>query len=67
EAHSLKGAATSVGAMALGQAAALIELAPDLPAMAAALPTLDRQVTRTRQAVEALVPRGFPARDIGRI
>lgn len=65
EARRLKGAATSIGAMALGQAAAMIELAPDLTAMTTALPTLDRQVMRTRQAVEALIPRSFPARSTG--
>ena len=54
ESHSFKGATTSVGAMALGRAAAFIEQAPDLSAMAAALPELDRQAVRTRRAVANL-------------
>ena len=65
EAHSLKGAAISVGAMAIGQAAATVELAPDLPAMISAMPTLDRQAARTREAVEKMIPRSFPARELG--
>lgn len=65
EAHSLKGACISIGAMALGQAAAMIELAPDLQAMNAALETLDRQTMRTRQAVEALIPRSIRDRNVG--
>lgn len=51
ESHSLKGATTSVGAMALGEAAATIEHAPDLSAMAAALGILDRQTLLTRRAI----------------
>ena len=49
ESHSFKGATTCVGAMALGAAAAAIEHAPDLAAMAAALAApRRRQATRTR-------------------
>ena len=55
ESHSFKGATTSVGAMALGQVAAAIERAPDLKAMAAALPALDRQAARTRHAIAAML------------
>ena len=56
ESHSFKGATTSVGAMALGQAAEAIEHAEDLRAMTAALPALDRQVARTLGALAALLP-----------
>ena len=63
EAHSLKGATMSVGAMALGQAAAIIELAPDLAAMIAALAILDRQAERTRKAIATLLPRFLPTRE----
>ena len=65
EAHSLKGATMSIGAMALGQAAAATELAPDLEAMTATLKNLDRQVARTRKAVENLLPRSRPKRGTG--
>ena len=64
EAHSLKGASISVGAVALGRAAAVIESAGDLATMSAALPALDRQTMLTRQAIEALIPRTFPNRDV---
>jgi HPt (histidine-containing phosphotransfer) domain-containing protein len=60
ESHSFKGAATSVGAMALGVSAAAIEQASDLQAMAAALPALDRQAARTRAAITALLPTHRP-------
>ncbi len=60
ESHSLKGATTSVGAMALGQAAAAIERAPDLPAMAAAIGILDRQAARTRRAIANMLPTSLP-------
>ena len=63
EAHSLKGATMSVGAMALGQAAAIIELAPDLAAMIAALAILDRQAEQTRKAIATLLPRFLPTRE----
>jgi two-component system, OmpR family, sensor histidine kinase TorS len=56
ESHSFKGATTSVGAMALGKAAAAIEHAPDLQAMAAALPALERQTVQTLHAITALLP-----------
>ncbi len=60
ESHSLKGATTSVGAMALGQAAATIEHAPDLPAMVAAIGILDRQAARTRRAIAKMLSTGLP-------
>jgi HPt (histidine-containing phosphotransfer) domain-containing protein len=56
ESHSFKGATTSVGAMALGEAAAAIEHAPDLTAMAAALGTLDAAAARTRHAIATMLP-----------
>ena len=56
ESHSLKGATTSIGAMALGAAAAAIEQASDLPAMTAALGILDQQAARTRRAIATLLP-----------
>jgi HPt (histidine-containing phosphotransfer) domain-containing protein len=55
ESHSFKGAATSIGAMALGEAAARIEHAPDLDAMTAVLPALDRQAARTMDAITGLL------------
>lgn len=60
ESHSLKGATTSVGAMALGAAAAAIEHAPDLSAMAAAIGVLDQQAARTRRAIANMVPTRLP-------
>ena len=60
ESHSLKGATTSVGAMALGQAAATIEHAPDLQAMAAAIGILDQQAVRTRRAIANMLPISLP-------
>ena len=65
ESHSLRGATMSVGAMALGQAAATLELAPDLAAMTSALANLDRQVARTRKAIATLLPPGLPNRKVG--
>ena len=65
ESHSLKGATMSVGAMALGQAAAALELAPDVAAMNLALADLDRQVARTRQAIATLLPPSLPNRRAG--
>ncbi|MGH6659587.1 MAG: Hpt domain-containing protein, partial [Sphingomicrobium sp.] len=65
QAHSLKGATTSIGALALGQAAADLERAPDLESMAAMLKVLDRQTARTRRAVEALLPGKAPKRLTG--
>jgi HPt (histidine-containing phosphotransfer) domain-containing protein len=56
ESHSFKGATLSVGAIALGSAAARIEHAADLAAMIAALPALDRQAARTRVAIRILHP-----------
>ena len=56
ESHSFKGATLSVGAVALGSAAARIEHAADLTAMIAALPALDRQAARTRVAIATLLP-----------
>lgn len=55
-----KGATTSVGAMALGKAAATIEHAPDLQAMAAAIGILDQQVVRTRLAIANMLPTNLP-------
>ena len=63
ESHSLKGASTSVGAMALGQAAAAIELGRDLKTMRRALDFLDLQAARTRGAIESWLPRRRPARE----
>jgi len=60
ESHSFKGATTSVGAMALGAAAATIEHAPDLPAMAAALGILDQQAAWTCRAISTLRPATSP-------
>jgi HPt (histidine-containing phosphotransfer) domain-containing protein len=60
ESHSLKGATTSVGAMALGKAAATIEHAPDLLAMAAAIDILDQQAARTRRAIANMLPTSLP-------
>jgi len=60
ESHSLKGATTSVGAMALGKAAATIEHAPDLRAMAAAIGILDHQAILTRRAIASLLPGNLP-------
>lgn len=60
ESHSLKGATTSVGAMAMGKAAATIEHAPDLSAMAAAIGILDQQAARTRRAIANMLPTSFP-------
>ena len=60
ESHSFKGATTSVGAMALGKAAATIEHAPDLSAMAAALGILDHQALLTRRAIANMEPRSEP-------
>lgn len=57
ESHSLKGATTSVGAMALGKVAATIEHAPDLSAMAAELGILDNQAILTRRAIAKMLPR----------
>ena len=62
ESHSLNGATTSVGAMALGAAAATIEHAPDLPAMAAAIGILDQQAARTRRAIANMLPARPPRR-----
>lgn len=56
ESHSFKGATTSVGAMALGKVASTIEHAPNLQAMAAALPALDRQAALTRLAISSFLP-----------
>lgn len=56
ESHSFKGATTSVGAMALGKVASMIEHAPNLQAMAAALPALDRQAALTRLAISSFLP-----------
>jgi HPt (histidine-containing phosphotransfer) domain-containing protein len=60
ESHSLKGATTRVGAMALGKAAATIEHAPDLSAMAAAIGILDHQAARTRRAIANMLPTDLP-------
>lgn len=60
ESHSLKGATTSVGAMALGKAAATIEHAPDLQAMTAALGILDHQALLTRRAIANMLPGSEP-------
>lgn len=56
ESHSFKGATTSVGAMALGKVASVIEHAANLEAMAAALPALDRQAALTRLAISSFLP-----------
>lgn len=56
ESHSFKGATTSVGAMALGEAAAAIERAPDLAAMTVALAVLDAEAMRTRHAIANMLP-----------
>ena len=56
ESHSFKGATLSVGALALGRAAARIEGAGDLAAMATALASLDRQASRTLHAITSLLP-----------
>ena len=61
ESHSLKGATTSVGAMALGAAAAAIEHAPDLSAMVEAIGILDEQAARTRRAIANMVPTRLPS------
>ena len=60
ESHSLKGATTSFGAMALGNAAAAIEHASDLAAMAARLGILDDQAARTRLAIATMLSSGMP-------
>ena len=65
ESHSFKGATTSVGAVALGKVAGAIERAPDLQAMAAWLPALDRQAARTRRAFAGFHPSYAPGVEPG--
>ena len=54
EAHSLKGAASNVGAMALGRVAGAIEAAHSDAKFADQLDDLDQQARRTVKAIVAL-------------
>ena len=63
EAHSLKGAAANVGAAGIATAAKALELALPGPELDLALATLDREIKRTRAAIEVVVrPQSEPLR-----
>ena len=64
EAHSLKGAATSVGAAALGRAAHLVEMAQDSHAAQARLDALDRRANQTIAALDRINPSDLTQRQI---